>query len=108
MTFHSNWLSCERKLKVVFHEVSSVFRAQAHLVITLGQIKLGEPPGSTRLMTLVQECINVLERFERGLRDGVETPVVVANAPRAVLLPCEDHQCSVSRSREPTTIKQVT
>jgi hypothetical protein len=67
------------------------------------------PRCSTRL---IQEGVNVRERFDLGLRDGVEAlpaPVIVADAPRAVGLPREHHRGRVSRGSvlNPTTVEQV-
>jgi hypothetical protein len=50
-------------------------------MVILGEIELGEP---SRTLSLVEQGVDVRQGFDEGLGDGVETPVVVADAPRSV------------------------
>ena len=61
---------------------------QQHLKVALGEIKLSEPAGAIRL---IQEGVDVRQRLHERLRDGVEAPIVVADALRPVRFPSEHH-----------------
>ena len=79
---------------------------QPHLMVALRWINLDEPAGSTRL---IQEGVDVRQRLRERLRDGVEAPVAVADAPRHVRLPRENTTDDVTGSRmlDPAAIGQV-
>ena len=70
------------------------------LMVATGQIELGEE---------VQAARAVEQRGSTALRDGVEAPVVVADAPRPVQLACEHHRRSVPCGRvlNPAAVEQV-
>ena len=67
---------------------------------------LGEPVSATRL---VQVGVHVLQRRLERIRDGVEAPVVVADAPRPVLFLREHHRRRVTGRRvlNPASSQQV-
>ncbi len=53
----------------------------ADFMVTLGEIELGKPSCP---LSFVQQGVDVLQEFDEGLDDGIETPVGVADAPRPV------------------------
>jgi hypothetical protein len=57
-------------------------------MIALGEVEFGEPLSASRL---IQESVNVRQRLNKGFGDGVEAPIIVADAPGAVGLACEDN-----------------
>ena len=52
-----------------------------------------------RTPRLVHELVDVLKRFDRLLRDGVEPTVILAEAPRPVRLSCKYYRCDVESAR---------
>ena len=65
-------------------------------MITTGQVELGEEAGAT---SPIQQRVNVRERLDRRARDGIETTVVVADAPRPVRFPCKHDRGSMTCRR---------
>jgi hypothetical protein len=57
-------------------------------MVALGEVEFGEPLSASRL---IQESVNVRQRLNKGFGDGVEAPIIVADAPGAVGLACEDN-----------------
>ncbi len=49
----------------------------------------------------------MLELLDRRVCDGIEAPVVVADAPRPVWLACEHHRMSVGLVLDPAAVEQV-
>jgi len=69
-----------------------VFDADAKLVVGAGQVKLREIACPT---SLVDQLINMRERFHRTLSYGVEASEVLTESPAAICLPREDNRCGV-------------
>jgi len=73
-------------------------------MVALCKIELGEKLGAP---CLVEQGVNVGQRFDLGLGDGVEPPVVVADPPGSVGFTHEHHRCGVTRRRglDPTPVE---
>jgi hypothetical protein len=51
-----------------------------------GEVEFGKPLSPSRL---VQQGVDVRQRINKGFSDGVEAPIIVADAPGSVGLACE-------------------
>ncbi len=62
--------------------------ADADLVVALGKVELRE---SLSAASLVHRRVDVWQRFDEGLGDGIQASIVVTNPQRPVRLPGEDN-----------------
>ena len=69
-----------------------ILRAVSELHAGHRQIELGEEACAARL---IDQLVDVRQRFDRLLRDGVEPTVILAEAPRPVRLPREHYRGSM-------------
>ena len=75
-------------------------------MITTGKIEFGK---EVRTPRAVEQRVDVRQRLDRRARDGVEAPVVVADAPRPVRLTREHHHRRVPGRRvlDPAAVEHV-
>ena len=69
-----------------------VFGADAKSVVGAGQVKLGEESSPA---SLVDHLINMRERFNEALSNGVEAEEILTESPAAIYLLREDNRCGM-------------
>jgi hypothetical protein len=63
-------------------------------MVALRQVELGKP---LRASGLVEQRIDVRQGLDEGLSDGIEAPIIVADAPGTIRFASEDDGSGMTR-----------